>query len=92
MLPTPVNWTDPRLKVGAYITDGNDLYEVTGTVRVPGAMGGTYRIEVENSRSLKTLQLLPDRIRTVFDLVRAAPTAEVPEAVDQIAWDGEAVD
>ena len=30
---------DPRMQTGAYITDGIDLYEVTGMQRGPGVMG-----------------------------------------------------
>jgi hypothetical protein len=32
--------TDPRLEQGAYITDGIDLYEVTGMQREPVVPGG----------------------------------------------------
>ena len=30
---------DPRMQLGAYITDGIDLYEVAGMQRGPGLMG-----------------------------------------------------
>ena len=53
---------DPRMQPGAYITDGIDLYEVTGTQRGPGVMGiSTVRISVENCRNLRQLEFLPDQ-------------------------------
>jgi hypothetical protein len=49
---------DPRMQVGANITDGIDLYEVTGMQRGPGVMGmSTVRVSVENSRNLRCLEL-----------------------------------
>jgi hypothetical protein len=79
---------DPRMQMGAYITDGLDLYEVTGMQRGPGVMGlSTVRIMLENCRNLRCLEFLPDKIRSAFDLVRAAPIARCPDAVDEIAWD-----
>ena len=79
---------DPRMQLGAYITDGIDLYEVTGMQRGPGVMGmSTVRIMVENCRNLRCLEFLPDKIRTAFDLVRAAPIGRCPDAFDQIPWD-----
>jgi len=88
MLPAPPNFSDPRLAAGAYISCGADLYEVTGAVKTSGAMGTTtWRIKVENCRNLAALQFLPEKILTAFELVRAAPDAEVPDAVDQITWE-----
>ena len=79
---------DPRMQIGAYITDGLDLYEVTGTQRGPGVMGlSTVRIMLENCRNLRCFEFLPDKIRSAFDLVRAAPIGRCPDAVDDIAWD-----
>ena len=79
---------DPRMQMGAYITDGIDLYEVTGMQRGPGVMGmSTVRITVENCRNLSCLEFLPDKIRTAFELVRAAPTARCPDRLEDIAWD-----
>jgi hypothetical protein len=79
--------TDPRVQPGAYITDGIDLYEVTGMQRGPGMMGAaTVRIIVENCRNLRCLELLPDRIRSAFELVRSAPAATCPDVVDDIVW------
>ena len=79
---------DPRMQLGAYITDGIDLYEVTGMQRGPGVMGmSTLRIVVENCRNLRGLEFLPDKIRTGFELVRAAPVGRCPDVVDEIAWD-----
>jgi hypothetical protein len=45
------------------------------------------RIMVENCRNLRCLEFLPDKIRTAFDLVRAAPIGRCPDAFDQIPWD-----
>jgi hypothetical protein len=79
---------DPRMQLGAYITDGVDLYEVTGMHRGPGVMGmSTVRIMVENCRNLRCLEFLPDKIRTGFVLVRAAPIGTCPDVVDDIPWD-----
>jgi hypothetical protein len=79
---------DPRMQLGAYITDGIDLYEVMGMQRGPGVMGmSTVRIMVENCRNLRCLEFLPDKIRTAFDLVKAAPVGCCPDVVDDIAWD-----
>jgi hypothetical protein len=79
--------TDPRLQQGAYITDGIDLFEVTGMRRGPGMIGSaTVRILVENCRNLRCLECLPDRIRSGFELVRSAPAATCPDPVDDIVW------
>ena len=82
---------DPRMQLGAYITDGLDLYEVTGMQRGPGVMGmSTVRIMLENCRNLRRLEFLPDKIRTVFELVKAAPEGRCPDILDDISWDSEA--
>jgi hypothetical protein len=78
---------DARMRPGAYITDGVDLYEVTGTERGPGVMGvSTVRITVENSRTLRCLEFLTDKIRCSFELVKAAPACSCPDVVDDIGW------
>jgi hypothetical protein len=79
---------DPRMQLGAYITDGIDLYEVTGMQRGPGVLGmSTVRIMVENCRNLRCLEFLPDKIRSAFELVRAAPIGCCPDVIDDIPWD-----
>jgi hypothetical protein len=79
---------DPRMQLGAYITDGIDLYEVMGMQRGPGVMGmSTVRVMVENCRNLRCLEFLPDKIRTAFELVKGAPVGRCPDMVDEIAWD-----
>jgi hypothetical protein len=79
---------DPRMQPGSYITDGVDLYEVTGMQRGPGVMGmSTVRITVENCRTLRGLEFLPDRIRGAFELVRTAPVGACPDMLEEIAWD-----
>jgi hypothetical protein len=83
---------DPRMQMGAYITDGIDLYEVTGMQRGPGVMGmSTVRIAVENCRNLRCLEFLPDKIRTAFELVRDAPIGCCPDVLEDIAWDPDQV-
>lgn len=78
------------MQAGAYITDCIDLYEVTGTQRGPGLMGvSTVRIIVENCRTLRCLEFLPDKIRSSFKLVKAAPVCNCPDVVDDIAWDAD---
>ena len=75
------------MQTGAYITDGIDLYEVTGMQRGPGVMGmSTVRIMVENCRNLRCLEFQPEKIRTAFDLVRAAPVGRCPDRLEDIAW------
>jgi hypothetical protein len=79
---------DPRMQLGAYITDGIDLYEVTGLQRGPGVLGmSTVRIMVENCRNLRRLEFLPDKIRVAFELVRAAPVGRCPDRLEDIRWD-----
>jgi hypothetical protein len=79
--------TDPRLEQGAYITDGIDLYEVTGMQREPVVPGwGDGPIIIENCRSLRRLEFLPDGIRSVFELVKSAPAATCPDVVEDIVW------
>jgi hypothetical protein len=81
---------DPRMQVGAYISDGVDLYEVSGMQRGPGVMGvSTVRITVENCRNLRSLEFLPDKIRSSFELVKAAPVCTCPDVVDDIAWESD---
>lgn len=78
------------MQMGAYITDGIDLYEVTAIQRGPGVMGmSTIRIMVENCRSLRGLEFHPEKIRTAFELVRAAPVGRCPDRLEDIAWDPE---
>jgi hypothetical protein len=79
---------DPRMQLGAYITDGIDLYEITGMQRGAGVMGmSTVRVMVENCRNLRRLEFLPEKIRSAFELVRAAPVGRCPDQVGDIAWD-----
>jgi hypothetical protein len=74
--------------VGAYITDGVDLFEVIGLQRGPGVMGvRTVRIVVENCRNFRILEFLPDKIEAAFELVRHPPVAAVPDVFEQIAWE-----
>jgi hypothetical protein len=81
---------DPRLQAGAYITDGIDLFEVTGMQRGPGVMGvSTVRMMVENCRDLRCLEFLPDEIRYSFELVKAAPACNCPDVLDDIAWEAD---
>jgi hypothetical protein len=79
---------DARMRQGAYITDGVDLYEVTGTQRGPGVIGvSTVRITVDNCRTLRCLELLPEKIRFSFELVKAAPSC--PDVIEDIGWDAD---
>ena len=78
------------MQAGAYITDGIDLYEVTGMQRGPGVMGvSTVRIMVENCRNLRCLEFLPDKIRCSFELVKVAPACTCPDVLEDIAWDAD---
>jgi len=78
------------MQPGAYITDGVDLYEVTGLQRAPDMMGvSTVRILVENCRDLRRLEFLSDKIRSSFELVKAAPVCDCPDVVEDIAWDAD---
>jgi hypothetical protein len=72
---------------GAYVTDGLDLFEVTSVPRGPGAMGfSTIRVIVENCRSYRRLEFLPDKVRRNFNLVREAPRGDCPDLVEDIIW------
>jgi hypothetical protein len=78
---------DPRLQMGAYITDGTELYEVIGHQRGPGVMGlRTVRILVENCRNFRGLEFLPEKIRATFNLVRQPPSAWCPDRFEEIYW------
>jgi hypothetical protein len=79
---------DPRLQPGAYITDGIDLYEVIGVQRGPGVMGiSTVRMTIENCRNLRGLEILPDKIRSAFQLVKPAPVGTCPDVLEDISWE-----
>lgn len=74
---------DPRLERGAYITDGSNLYEVVGERIFPGIAGiRTRRIMIENCRSLRGSELLSERIKAAFTLVRSAPASHCPDFVE----------
>jgi hypothetical protein len=79
---------DPRLQPGAYITDGRRLYEVVrrraGTHAGGFAMGC---VLVEDCRTLSAAQVLAQRIRSAFRLVRPAPDPRCPDLVDEIVWE-----
>ena len=78
------------MQPGAYITDGVDLYEVTGMQHGAGVMGmSTVRIAVENCRSLRCLEFLPDKIRGAFDLVKTAPVGSCPDMIEEITWEAD---
>lgn len=78
------------MQPGSYITDGVDLFEVTGMQRGPGVMGmSTVRITVENCRTLRCLEFLPDRIRGAFELVRTAPVGACPDVLEEIGWESD---
>jgi hypothetical protein len=78
------------MQAGAYITDGIDLYEVTGMQRGPGVMGvSTVRIMVENCRNLRCLEFLPDKIRCSFELVKPAPACTCPDVLEDISWEAD---
>lgn len=78
---------DPRLQRGAYVTDGINLYEVSAICR-RGSSGRltTTRVEIENCRTFTRIELLPEKIRRSFELVRPAPVADCPDLFEDIAW------
>ena len=47
----------------------------------------TVRITLENCRNLRCLEFLPDKIRSAFDLVRAAPLSRCPDVLEDISWE-----
>jgi len=47
------------------------------------------RILVENCRDLRRLEFLSDKIRSSFELVKAAPVCDCPDVVEGIAWDAD---
>lgn len=77
-----VDPNDSRFQVGAYISDGVDLYEVVDTVSVPQFMSApNRRIVVENCRNEARLQFELPKIADSFELVRAAPN--VPDLIPE---------
>ncbi len=78
---------DSRLQRGAYVTDGINLYEVTA-IRRRGSSGrlAMTRVEIENCRSFTRIELLPEKIRRSFELVRPAPVPDCPDVFEDIAW------
>jgi len=86
-----MNYVDPRFQTGAYICDGIELYEVVR--HRAGVQAGfmAARVLVENCRTGCCVELLAQRIRSAFRLVRAAPAPQCPDLVDEIVWEPAAV-
>ena len=75
------------LQPAAYITNGTSLYEVINVRRGQGLMGAmTIRVIIENCRNFARRELLPDRLRAGFRIVKEAPRAICPDHVDEIMW------
>jgi hypothetical protein len=68
---------DPRLVPGAYITHSAHLYEVV-SYTTAGMKAG--QLLVENCKTLKRLTFLPRDLDGI-ELVRAAPTLDVPDSL-----------
>jgi hypothetical protein len=62
--------SNDRLRTGAYITDGTELYEVRG-LRLTGA--NFVKVTVEDCRTFATKVLTTPELRRQFRLVRSAP-------------------
>lgn len=83
-----VTLNDPRMKIGAYVTNGTTLYEVTAITRPTGPWAGSlYYIELENCRNETRICFTLQKIREGFELVKGAPTGDVPDDVEHIAWE-----
>ena len=44
---------------------------------------------VENCRNLRSVEFLQDKIRCSFELVKAAPACNCPDALEDIAWEAD---
>ncbi|HLY48125.1 MAG TPA: hypothetical protein VKR21_02915 [Solirubrobacteraceae bacterium] len=74
-IPDPVRcpaWdADPRFRIGAYLTDGTDLFEVMGLSRGRGQIGSVARrVILEDCYTLRKVEFLLDKVRRRFRLVR----------------------
>lgn len=82
---------DARLRCGAYVTDGRDLYEVIGSRVVPGLIGiSVLSIVVEDCRNLQEFEIDLETLRASFRVVRPGPVARCPDRVDEIEWESAA--
>jgi hypothetical protein len=62
---------DPRFQIGAYLTDGTDLFEVMGLRRGRGQIGSVaMRLILEDCYTLRRVEFLIDKVRRRFRLVR----------------------
>lgn len=70
---TPRKLQDPRCRPGAYIREGNDLYEVMNT-SVSGThwLGRHCWVVLENTVTGERFEIDADKIRARYKLVRAA--------------------
>jgi len=75
MLPAdePERDADPRLQIGAYITDGTVPLEVVGGRFTYGPFGPSHAVCVEDCVTLQTSEYSADMIPRGFRLVRVAP-------------------
>jgi hypothetical protein len=64
---------DPRLQLGAYITDGVALVEVVGGRLTYGVFGPWHAVCVEDCLTLQIGEYSADAIRRRFRLVRVGP-------------------
>jgi hypothetical protein len=64
---------DPRLRPGAYITDGADLYCVERSAFTPTSLRPNILV-VEDCRTNTVLELDVDRVATTCTLVGRAPS------------------
>jgi hypothetical protein len=71
------DWNDPRLQPGAYITNGQHLYEVREQDTARNLLA------VQNCKDDGVMTMTPWMVRGQYRLVQAAPTVEdvVPDLV-----------
>jgi hypothetical protein len=65
---------DPRLRPGAYITDGGALFYVVRILVPYGQPTPAERVYVEDCQTLEVRQYSVDTVREQFRLVRTAAT------------------
>lgn len=64
---------EPRFQIGAYLTDGSDLFEVIGVRHGRGQIGSAaMRLILEDCYTLRNVEFLLDKVRRRFRLVRPA--------------------
>jgi hypothetical protein len=76
---------DPRFVRGAYITNGQELYRITGTLEEPAQLpwgSPVVLLEAENCKTEWPVKLDVAGVRRNCTLVKAAPSDTCPDAYE----------